>query len=125
MVLPGVPRSHATRTICLGAAAILLAATDTSRAAMWPMKHRDAAHTGRADYVVPTSRMNNSFFDIFAWQKPTPGSPSDGNLTSTCLVFYDGAGPSGTDIVVGGYHWPKGVQAMDRHTGRLFWAGNP
>ncbi len=27
--------------------------------------------------------------------------------------------------MLGGYHWPKGVQGMDRHTGEVFWAGNP
>jgi hypothetical protein len=31
--------------------------------ASWPMKHRDPAHTGRADYTVPAERMNNTFFD--------------------------------------------------------------
>jgi len=41
------------------------------------------------------------------------------------MVFADGAGPNGADIVVGGYHWPKGVQGMERHTGELFWAGLP
>ncbi len=93
--------------------------------ASWPMKHRDMAHTGRADYVVPPERMNSTFFDTLLWQKRSPGSPGEGNLSSTSMVFFDGAGPGGADIVVAGYHWPKGVQGMDRHNGRLFWAGNP
>ena len=41
------------------------------------------------------------------------------------MTFFDGAGPDGADLVLGGYHWPKGVQGMDRHTGEVFWAGNP
>ena len=114
-----------TRCLSFALAVLLPTAAGTSQAATWPMKHRDATHTGRADYVVPADRLNSSFFDTFLWQKPTPGSPGDGNLSSTSMVFFDGAGPEGGDIVVGGYHWPKGVQGMDRHTGKLFWNGNP
>jgi hypothetical protein len=84
----------------------------------WPMKFRDIYNTGRADFSIPAERLNDSFFDIFAWQKRTPNSPGEGNLTSTSMVFYDGAGPGGADIVAGGYQWPKGVQGMDRKHGR-------
>lgn len=93
--------------------------------ASWPMKHRDPAHTGRADYTVPAERLNTTFFDTVRWQKRSPGSPGEGSFTSTSMVFFDGAGPGGTDLVVAGYHWPKGVQGMDRHTGQRFWYGNP
>ena len=49
----------------------------------------------------------------------------DGAVDSAAMTFFDGAGPNGADLVLGGYHWPKGVQGMDRHTGEVFWAGNP
>lgn len=91
----------------------------------WQMHQRDMYHTGRADFTVPTARLNGSFFDLFNWQTPAPDSPLNGNLGATSMVFADGVGPNGTDIVVGGYHWPKGVQGMDRHTGEVFWAGLP
>jgi outer membrane protein assembly factor BamB len=91
----------------------------------WPQKQRDMYHAGRADFTVPEDRMNDSFFDVFLWQTPSPGSPGEGNFSSTSMVFFDAAGPEGADIVVGGYHWPKGVQGMDRHTGERFWYGNP
>ena len=91
----------------------------------WPTKQRDMYNTGQADYTVPAGKLNDTFFDVFHWQKQTPGSPGIGSLTSTTMAFYDGAGPEGSDIIVGGYHWPKGVQGMDRHTGELFWNGNP
>ncbi|MBN1844959.1 MAG: right-handed parallel beta-helix repeat-containing protein [Sedimentisphaerales bacterium] len=77
-------------------------------------------NTGRADYTVPDSRLNDSFFDVVLWQTPLPGP-----IGSTSLSFYDGAGPDGADILVGTYHWPKGIQAVDRHTGGVFWSGNP
>lgn len=93
--------------------------------ATWPMRQRDMMHTGRADYAVPAERMNGAFFGVFLWQTPSPGSPSEGNLSSASMTFYDGAGPDGADIVVGTYHWPKGIQGMDRHTGRRFWADLP
>ena len=88
--------------------------------ATWQMKQRDMHNTGRADYSVPAERLNDTFFDFFLWQKPSPGP-----LSSTSMTFYDGVGPQEGDIVVGGYHWPKGVQGMDRHTGAQFWTGNP
>ena len=86
----------------------------------WQMKQRDMHNTGRADYAVPETRMNDTFFNFFLWQKPATGP-----ISSTSMSFYDGMGPSDADIVVGGYHWPKGVQGMHRHTGAQFWAGNP
>jgi hypothetical protein len=91
----------------------------------WQSKHRDIHNTGRADFVVPVNRQGSDFFDILAWQKPSPGSPGEGSLGGSSMVFFDGAGPVGADVVVGGFHWPKGVQGMDRHTGRLLWQGNP
>ncbi|MBI1827437.1 MAG: PQQ-binding-like beta-propeller repeat protein [Planctomycetes bacterium] len=100
-------------------------AAGSAQAASWPMKQRDIHNTGRADFIVPASRMNHTFFDVFAWQKRSPESPSNGSFTSTSMVFFDGAGPGHADIVVGGFHWPKGVQGMDRHSGSLFWSGNP
>ena len=96
-----------------------------AQAAQWPMKQRDVANTGRADYTVPASRLNATFFDSLRWQKRTPNSPNEGSLGSSTMVFFDGAGINGADLVVGGYHWPKGMQGMDRQTGRFFWAGNP
>ncbi len=95
------------------------------RADSWPMRQRDVHNTGRTDFVVPASRMNHTFFDVLAWQKQSPGSPNDGNFSSTSMVFFDEVGPGGTDVVVGGFHWPKGVQGMNRHTGALSWNGNP
>src|SRR5262249_9116187 len=74
---------------------------------------------------IPPERMNGTFFNVLSWQKRSPGSPSNGNLGSSSFVFFDAVGPGGVDIAVCGYHWPKGVQAMDRHTGRLLWNGNP
>ncbi len=91
----------------------------------WASKHRDIGNTGRADFVVPASREGANFFDIFAWQTPTPGSPGDGGLGASSIVFFDGAGPGGADIAVGGYHWPKGVMGVDRRNGRVVWSGNP
>lgn len=91
-----------------------------ANAATWQMKQRDMHNTGRADYTVPTCMLDESFFDVFLWQKPLPGP-----MGATSMTFYDGAGPGGADIAVATYHWPKGVQAVDRHTGELFWNGNP
>ncbi|MCK5232827.1 MAG: hypothetical protein KAR13_21315 [Desulfobulbaceae bacterium] len=88
--------------------------------ATWQMKQRDMHNTGRADYIVPAERLNDTFFDFFLWQKLSPGP-----LSSTSMTFYDGVGPQEGDIIVGGYHWPKGIQGMDRHTGAQFWTGNP
>ena len=105
--------------------ACLLSGLTLAPAAQWPMKQRDVANTGRADYTVPASRLNATFFDSLRWQKRTPNSPDEGNLGSSTMVFFDGSGPNGADLVVCGYHWPKGTQGMDRHTGAFFWAGNP
>ncbi|MBU4261712.1 MAG: PQQ-binding-like beta-propeller repeat protein [Proteobacteria bacterium] len=91
----------------------------------WQMKQRDMYNTGRAYYTVPAERQNDTFFNFFFWQKPSPGSPGTGGFSSTSMSFFQGAGPDGADIIAGGYHWPKGVQGMDRQTGALFWAGNP
>ncbi len=99
--------------------------SQAASAASWPMRQRDMQHTGRADFSIPPDRLNGSLLSVFAWQKRSPGSPGEGNLSSTTMTFFDGAGPYGTDIVVGGYHWPKGVQGMDRHTGRRLWYGLP
>ena len=113
-------------SICtLAAVALLVALCPAGRTATWQMKQRDMQHTGRASYTVPASRLNDKFFDIFLWQKRTPGSPNEGNLSSTQMTFFDGVGPGGTDIVVGGYHWPKGVQGMNRWTGKRLWYGLP
>lgn len=91
----------------------------------WAMFQADPQKSGRADFTVPPNRRNGSFFDIFLWQAPTPGSPGDGGLDGTSMTFCDGAGPGGADLVVGTYHWPKGIAGLDRHTGQLFWSGNP
>lgn len=110
-----------------GAAALTFTLTLTATAGIdpiaWPQRQRDAQNTGRADFTVPANRQGTNFFDALRWQKRAPGLP--GNLSSSTMVFFDGAGPGGADIVVGGYHWPKGVQGMDRHTGKFFWSGNP
>ncbi len=94
-------------------------------AASWPMKQRDAQNTGRADYTVPVERLNDSFFNVFRWQKPSPASPNESGFGASTMSFFDGAGPGGQDIVVGTYHWPKGLQGMDRHTGAALWSGLP
>ncbi|HOQ57245.1 MAG TPA: PQQ-binding-like beta-propeller repeat protein [Verrucomicrobiota bacterium] len=96
-----------------------------SPAEAWTQLHRDAENTGRADFIVPTNRMGTNFFAVLRWQTPAPGSPNEGNLSCSAMVFFDGVGPDGADLVVSGYHWPKGVQGMDRHTGQVFWSGNP
>lgn len=93
--------------------------------ATWQMRQRDIGKTGRADFAIPASRLNSSLLDIFRWQTPSPGSPNEGGISSTQMTFYDGVGPGGAGIVTGGYHWPKGVQAMDRDNGAVFWYGNP
>lgn len=103
----------------------MVVAARPSPGAQWPMRQRDVGNTGRADFTIPASRLNTNLFTAVRWQKPSPGSPNDGSFTSSAMVFFDGAGPGGTDLVVSGYHWPKGVQGMDRHTGALFWSGNP
>lgn len=115
--------------VCLRISIVTLCASflllDVAVASLWQMKQRDMHHTGRADYAVPVERLNSSFFDVFLWQKPSPGSPDDGCFDATSMPFSDGVGPDGADIVLGTYHWPKGIQGMDRHSGAFFWSGNP
>ncbi|GMU83405.1 MAG: hypothetical protein AMXMBFR47_32750 [Planctomycetota bacterium] len=108
-------------TLCL----FTLTLVATANADSWPMKQREMAHTGRAGFTVPAERMNDTFFNFLAWQTRSPGSPNEGNFDSGSAVFFDGAGPGGADLLVAGYHWPKGVQGMDRRTGERFWYGNP
>ena len=86
---------------------LLISAMMTAPAgsANWPMKQRDMHNTGRADYTVSAERLNDTFFDVFLWQKR---SPNPGYIDSTSMSFFDGAGPEGSDIVVGSYRWPKG-----------------
>jgi hypothetical protein len=96
-----------------------------AHAATWPTHQRDGANTGRADFSVPMERMNSNFFKSICWQQPAPESPYDGGIGASAMVFFDSTEPDGKDLVVGGYHWPKGIQAMDRHTGKLAWFGNP
>ena len=96
-----------------------------SSQAYWPMRQRDIFNTGRSDYVVPANRMGSNFFTLLSWQKQSSNSPTDGALGGSTMVFYDGVGPGNSDIVAAGYHWPKGIQGMDRHTGKLFWSGLP
>ncbi len=107
------------------ACALAIALCPPADAATWPMKQCDIQHTGRAAFSVPPSRLNSDFFDIFLWQKPTPGSPNEGGVSSTQMTFFDGVGPGGVDVVVGGYHWPKGVQGMNRQNGKRLWYGLP
>jgi len=110
--------------LTLSAALVAISAAAAS-ADSWPMRQRDASHTGRAPYSIPASRQNSTFFDATLWQKRSPNSPGEGGLGASTMVFFDSAGPGSADMVVCGYHWPKGVQAMDRHTGRFLWNGNP
>lgn len=93
--------------------------------ATWPMAQGDPQHTGRASFSVPESRRNALLFDIALWQTPTGEEASSGWVTSTQMTFFDGAGPGGADLVLGTYHWPKGVAGLDRHDGRVLWSGNP
>ncbi|MBI5837070.1 MAG: PQQ-binding-like beta-propeller repeat protein [Candidatus Eisenbacteria bacterium] len=107
------------------AASAAPAAGEVGTSYHWPMKHRDPQNTGRADFSIPLSRLNTRLFDVFSWQKPSPDSPVDGNFDATAMVFRAASGAAGEDVVLGTYHWPKGVQAMDRHTGRKLWNGLP
>lgn len=108
---------HLTAATLLTACLAFPAFADT-----WPNKHRDHHNTGRADFVVPPSRQDSSFFEILRWQTRTPDG---GGISSSAIVFFDGAGPGGADLAVTGYHWPKGVIGVDRHTGATLWQGNP
>ncbi len=90
----------------------------------WQMKQKDMFNTGRAYFSIPSSKLNNTFFDNIIWQKPSPDSPSNGNFSATSMSFFTAIGPDGEDVVTGSYHWPKGIQGMDRHTGKLLWQGN-
>ena len=93
--------------------------------ASWQMRQGDMGHTGRASFEIPPQCMNSGLFDVIAWQKRSPGSPGGGWLSCASMVFYDGAGPDHTDIVVGAYQSPGGLQGMDRHSGKLLWSGSP
>ena len=84
--------------------------------ANWPMRQRDAANTGRADFSVPASRLDSNLFTAILWQKPTPGSPGDGSLGGSVMVFFDGAGP-------GGRTWWRAVITGPR--GCRAWTGTP
>ncbi len=106
-------------------AAVTLTATANIEPIAWKQRQRDVENTGRADYTVPANRQGTNFFDALRWQKRAPRSPGEGGLSSGAMVFFDGAGPGFTDLIVGGYHWPKGVQGMDRRTGQFLWSGNP
>lgn len=117
------------RTLVLSIATAIVTLAGGARAAgvvdRWPMAQRDPQHTGRSNFTVPESRQNSSFFDVFTWQRPSPDSPNDGRFGATQMTYADDAGPGGADLVVGAYHWPKGVMGLDRRTGRAFWWGNP
>ncbi|HPS55959.1 MAG TPA: hypothetical protein PLP05_10205, partial [Sedimentisphaerales bacterium] len=112
-------------TIYLMLAVLMLLGCGIVSASTWQMKQNDQYHTARADYAIPPNRMNSSFFDVFLWQSTSPDSPDNGNFGGSSMPFFDGVGPDSSDIVVGTYHWPKGIQGMDRHTGQTFWYGNP
>ena len=90
----------------------------------WPMKQRDMYNTGRAYCKISQDKMGNNFFDDILWQKQSPQSPVNGDFSAGTMCFFSEAGPEGEDIVVSGYHWPKGIQGMDRHSGKLIWRGN-
>ncbi len=114
-----------THAVLSALAAALASAPQHALADNWPMRQRDMQNTGRANFNVPASRLNATFFDSLRWQKRSPNSPGEGNISTSTMVFFDGVGPAGEDVAISGYHWPKGVQAMDRQTGRLLWFGNP
>ena len=88
----------------------------------WSMSQDDMGHTGRAAYTIAASRLNSHLFSDFLWQTRSPGALGCG-LES--MPFFDGVGPGGTDLVVGTYHWPKGIQGMDAQTGQIYWTGDP
>lgn len=109
----------------LGGVSLNFLGGSSALAASWPQRQRDSQNTGRADFTVPANRQGANFFAALRWQKRAPNSPNEGNLSASSMVFFDGVGPDGADLVVSGYHWPKGVQAMERHTGQFLWNGNP
>jgi outer membrane protein assembly factor BamB len=113
------------RLVALALAVSFAAAPAVSAQSSWPMRQRDIHNTGRSDFVVPPSRLNSGLFSAIAWQTPTPGNPNDGSFSAGQLVYFDGAGPGGADLIVGSYHWPKGVQGMNRRTGQIYWSTNP
>lgn len=95
--------------------------TAHAEAAKWQMNQGDIQHTGRADYTVPQSKLNDTFFDDIEWQKTTAGQ-SEGSA----MIFYDGAGPGGADLVcLGQSPGQRCVTAVDRHTGAFLWQGGP
>jgi hypothetical protein len=89
----------------------------------WPMRGGDMHNTNRASFIVPPERQNSTLFGFVIWQAPKPGGPSHGETSGGQMVYSDGT-PAG-DVVAGGYHWPKGVMGLDRHTGAVLWFGNP
>lgn len=99
---------------------LVLTLFSQSDAAVWQMKQRDIHNTGRADYVVPADRQNETFFDDILWQQTTTGSFRGGGF-----VFYDGAGPEGADIAVCTNSWINKATGVDRHSGRLLWQDSP
>lgn len=135
MILRSIPAANrpATLSACMRRSSVTAAALSTVLAAAelqalpaaWPMVGGGPQHTNRAGYVVPLERQGEDFFDLVRWQTPTPGSPSQGGISSTTLVFKYRNGPRGADLLVGGYHWPKGVMGLDRHSGARFWSGLP
>jgi outer membrane protein assembly factor BamB len=85
------------------------------------MKQRDIWHTGRADFEVFE---DDTIFDNILWQTPAPALAGPAHLRATAMVFYDGAF-GGEDIVVSTYGWYKGAIGLNRHTGSIYWWGNP
>ena len=86
----------------------------------WQMNQKDIWHTGRADYKVPQTKLNDTFFDDIEWQKTTIGQ-SEGSA----MIFYDGVGPVGADLVAFGSAGQRRITAVDRHTGAFLWQGGP
>lgn len=90
----------------------------------WPQKGGGPSQLGRANYSVPNGRRRHSFATAL-WQTPFADSPNYGAVGASSAVFRDDAGPLGEDLVLCSYHWPKGLLAVDRETGRRLWQGNP
>lgn len=106
-------------------AIVLAAPASGTDPATWPMSQADPQHSGRAYFSIPESRRTATLFDILRWQTPTGEDPASEWVTSSQMTFFDGAGPEGADLVLGAFHWPKGVAGLDRHDGRTLWSGNP